>query len=99
MENKSTPLCGLPVLLLGREQALLKRHWADVAQCCVQSFVILEGERTGQGVFQANGHRCVLNSNHLILGAPLYQQAENKSLLRGVVKISPHGDPQTLSLA
>ena len=36
------PLCGLPVLLLGRDPALLKRHRADIAQRRVQSLVVVE---------------------------------------------------------
>ena len=38
------PLCGLPVLLLGRDPALLKRHGTDIAQRRVQSFVVVEIE-------------------------------------------------------
>ena len=36
------PLCGLPVLLLGRRPVLLKRHRADVAQRRVQSLVVVK---------------------------------------------------------
>ena len=35
-------LCGLPVLLLGRCPALLKRHRTDIAQRRVQSLVVVE---------------------------------------------------------
>ena len=36
------PLSGLPVLLLGRDPALLKHHGADIAQGRVQYFVVVE---------------------------------------------------------